>query len=139
MRSYPIWLDVTSCIYKSSKSYGVKRDGNTNIYVGTNANNSHHFGKIRLTHRDLGEGVRSYRLYVDDEVIRLDVLQWTFSSCDPALETPSVYLSRYCLLPSTAGSSISGLLSVSHSPVATRGFHWFRYVRSFGRVEHALL
>lgn len=70
MRSYPIWLDVTSCIYKSSKSYGVKQDGNINIYVGTGAKNSHHFGKIRLTHRNLGEGVRSYHLYLDDEIIK---------------------------------------------------------------------
>lgn len=70
MRSYPIWLDVTSCIYKSSKSYGIKNDGKTEIYVGTGAKNSHHFGTIRITHHDLGEKEKSFRLYLDDCLIK---------------------------------------------------------------------
>jgi len=77
MVSYPIWLNVTSCIYKSSKSYGVKNDGKTEIYVGTSAKNSHHFGTIRLTHRDLGNGIKSFRLYVDDNLIKEGVLKDT--------------------------------------------------------------
>ena len=70
MASYPIWLDVFSCIYKSSKSYGIRREGKTNIYVGTSLKNSHHFGEIVITHRDLGKEGKSFRLYLDGKVMR---------------------------------------------------------------------
>lgn len=75
MRSYPIWLKITSCIYKSSKSYGVKQDGLTKIYVGTSSQNSHFFGAIRITHRDLGEKGWSFRLYLDDQLIREGIVK----------------------------------------------------------------
>ena len=32
-RAYPIWNDVTACIYHGSKSYGVKNEGVVNIKV----------------------------------------------------------------------------------------------------------
>jgi len=38
--SYPIWNDVTACIYKSSKSYGARDAGEVSVYVGTSAKNS---------------------------------------------------------------------------------------------------
>jgi hypothetical protein len=68
-------MDITSCIYKGSKSYGVKTDGLTKIFVGTSASNSHHFADVKITHRDLGEGQRSFRLYVDGEVIKEGLVQ----------------------------------------------------------------
>ena len=34
-KMYPIWNDVQACIYKSSKSYGVRNEGVVNIKVGT--------------------------------------------------------------------------------------------------------
>ena len=47
MASYPIWNQVEACIYKSGKSYGVRKDGVVSVKVGTSAKNSHDF----LTHR----------------------------------------------------------------------------------------
>ena len=38
--SYPIWNEVSACHYKTSKSYGSKRTGAVNVYVGTSAKNS---------------------------------------------------------------------------------------------------
>ena len=32
-KMYPIWNDVQACIYKSSKSYGVRNEGIVNIKV----------------------------------------------------------------------------------------------------------
>lgn len=75
MKSYPIWMDITSCIYKSSKSYGVRNDGLTQIFVGSSAANSYHFADVKITHRDLGEGRRSFRLYVDGEVVKEGLVQ----------------------------------------------------------------
>ena len=34
MRQYPIWNQVTACIYQSNKSYGVKETGDVEIRVG---------------------------------------------------------------------------------------------------------
>ena len=70
MSSYPIWMDVTSCIYKSSKSYGVRNEGLTKVFVGSSAKNSHHFADVRITHRDMGDLGKSFRLYVDGEIIK---------------------------------------------------------------------
>ena len=70
MASYPIWMDISSCIYKSSKSYGIKREGKTNIYVGTSPKNSHHFGEIVITHRNFDKEGKSFRLYLDGKMIR---------------------------------------------------------------------
>lgn len=75
MKSYPIWMDITSCIYKNSKSYGIRQDGQTNVLVGTSARNSHAFATIRITHRDMGELGKSFRLYIDDEVIKEGIVR----------------------------------------------------------------
>ena len=40
MQSYPIWNSVTSCIYKSNKSYGARDTGEVEVRVGTSAKNS---------------------------------------------------------------------------------------------------
>ena len=42
-RSYPIWNSITACNYQSSKSYGTRETGDTNIYIGSSAKNSNHF------------------------------------------------------------------------------------------------
>ena len=70
MSSYPIWIEVLSCIYKSPKSYGVRRDGNQTVYVGTSRKNSHPFARIRLTHREYDDGTRSYWLKVDGHLLK---------------------------------------------------------------------
>lgn len=70
MASYPIWIDVLSCIYKSPKSYGIKREGNQTIYVGTSRRNSHPFAHIRLTHHKQENGDRTYHLYLDGTLVK---------------------------------------------------------------------
>jgi hypothetical protein len=68
--SYPIWNNVTACIYTASKSYGVKGDGEVEIVVGTSKSNSHHFVNHCTTHRKLDDGSREYRFYVDNICIK---------------------------------------------------------------------
>jgi hypothetical protein len=70
MRQYPIWNNVTACIYGSKKSYGVKEEGCVEVLVGTSKSNSHNFVNHRTTHRQLEDGSREYRFYVDDVCIK---------------------------------------------------------------------
>jgi len=74
-KSYPIWNKITACIYKSGKSYGVKRDGLTEILIGTSASNSHEFAKVRTTHRKNEDGTRTYHLYIDDKLYKKATLK----------------------------------------------------------------
>lgn len=74
MSSWPIWNDVTDCAYKSPKSYGVKETGGVIVKVGTSASNSHMFVNHTTTHRQLEDGSREYRFYLDGECVRRAVL-----------------------------------------------------------------
>ncbi len=51
MRQFPIWNDVTSCIYKGSKSFGAKDTSETEILVGSARNNSYTLAKQVVTRR----------------------------------------------------------------------------------------
>tara|TARA_R100000781_G_scaffold46999_1_gene31626 strand:- start:35 stop:304 length:270 start_codon:yes stop_codon:yes gene_type:complete len=73
-RSYPIWNKVTACIYGSSKSYGVKAEGQVDVVIGTSAKNSHDFVSHRTTHRLHDNGDREYRFYVDNVCIKRAIL-----------------------------------------------------------------
>ena len=75
MRSYPIWNDITACVYKGAKSYGVKNTGDVEVLIGTSASNSHTFLKHSTTHRQLDNGDREYRFYIDGEVIKRALLK----------------------------------------------------------------
>ncbi len=75
MAAYPIWNDVTACIYKSSKSYGVRDTGEVNVKIGTSSSNSHDFVSHSVTHRKFDNGDREYRFYVDGKVIKTAVLK----------------------------------------------------------------
>jgi len=75
MRQYPIWNIITACIYKSAKSYGVKDTGEVEVRVGTSSSNSHTFLKHTTTHRQLENGDREYRFYIDSECIRRAILK----------------------------------------------------------------
>ena len=70
MASYPIWNQVEACIYKSGKSYGVRKDGVVSVKVGTSEKNSHDFLTHRTTHRTLECGGREFRFYVDGTLIK---------------------------------------------------------------------
>tara|TARA_B100001057_G_scaffold90825_1_gene87120 strand:- start:1437 stop:1709 length:273 start_codon:yes stop_codon:yes gene_type:complete len=72
--SYPIWNDVTACIYQSSKSYGVKNDGIVDVRIGTSAKNSHGFLRHRTTRRTRENGDQEFRFYVDDKLIKRAVV-----------------------------------------------------------------
>ena len=74
MRQYPIWNNITACIYQSNKSYGVKETGEVEIRVGTSASNSHLFLRHSTTHRILENGDREYRFYIDGVCVRKAVL-----------------------------------------------------------------
>jgi len=69
-RSYPIWNNITSCAYKSGKSYGIKLHGEVEILIGTSASNSHLFLKTSTTHRQHENGDREYHFYIDNVLIR---------------------------------------------------------------------
>lgn len=75
MRSYPIWNEVTACIYGSSKSYGAKQTSAVTVKVGTSSRNSHEFVHHATTHRELPDGDREYRFYVDGVCIKRAVLR----------------------------------------------------------------
>ena len=74
MRAYPIWNEVEACIYKSNKSYGAKQTSNVNVKVGTSARNSHDFVSHRTTCRDLEDGTKEFRFYVDGKLIKRAVV-----------------------------------------------------------------
>ena len=75
MRQYPIWNIITACIYKSGKSYGVKDTGEVEVRIGTSSSNSHTFLKHTTTHRQLENGDREYRFYIDGKCIRRALLK----------------------------------------------------------------
>ena len=74
MKQYPIWNIIEACIYKSPKSYGVKKDGKVEVRVGTSSSNSHTFVEHVTTHRILEDCSREYRFYVDGKCIKKAVL-----------------------------------------------------------------
>ena len=73
-RSYPIWNQVDACIYQSSKSWGAKQTSCVHVKVGTSAMNSHDFVKHEVTHRQLENGDKEFRFYVDGKCIKRGVV-----------------------------------------------------------------
>lgn len=53
MSSYPIWLNVTNCNYKTTKSFGYKNTGIINYYVGTSGKNSNHLLESIVKKREI--------------------------------------------------------------------------------------
>ncbi len=49
---------LQACIYNSSKSYGVKKEGIVNIKVGTSKNYSYDFIQHRTTIREIDKHIR---------------------------------------------------------------------------------
>lgn len=66
---YPIWVDVTSCIYNSSKSYGIRDTGQQTIRVGSSSKNSIVLADICITKRFV-EDKWVFRYSVDNIVIK---------------------------------------------------------------------
>tara|TARA_B100001094_G_C17891160_1_gene651762 strand:- start:78 stop:410 length:333 start_codon:yes stop_codon:yes gene_type:complete len=74
MKSYPIWNQVTACIYKSGKSWGARKDALVSVFVGTSRRNSHAFVEHSTTHREHPNGVREYRFHVNGACIKRALL-----------------------------------------------------------------
>ena len=75
MRSYPIWNNVSACIYKSAKSWGAKQEAAVNVLVGTSAQNSHDFVSHKTTHRTHDDGTQEFRFYVDGVVVKRAIIE----------------------------------------------------------------
>ena len=74
MKQYPIWIDVTACTYRSSKSYGAKKVNEQKILVGSSSSNSHEMVEIvnykkSFNHEKYGP-VISFRCKVDEIIIK---------------------------------------------------------------------
>jgi hypothetical protein len=71
-RSYPIWVAVTSCIYKGGKSFGVKNHSTMNVKVGTSASDSYDFVKIELVHiQDSDDNKKkTFQLLIDNVLVK---------------------------------------------------------------------
>ena len=82
MRQYPIWNKITACIYKGGKSYGVRKNGEVEVLVGSSASNSHNFVSHSVTHRKLENGDRSFHFYVDGNCIKKGFLKKGSSSLE---------------------------------------------------------
>lgn len=72
--AYPIWIDVTSWGYKSSKSYGAKDDTKEIVNVGTSSKYSHKLCTRSVTRRfkDNYRGFKNvivFRVYHNDIII----------------------------------------------------------------------
>jgi hypothetical protein len=67
--NYPIWVDVTSCIYQGKKSYGIKETGEYKIKVGSSPQNSHLLADVIITKR-LIDGEWVFKYSVDGIIIK---------------------------------------------------------------------
>lgn len=74
MRQYPIWNEVTACIYKSNKSYGAVDTSETSVLVGSGRSNSHNLVKTITTKRfedhEVHGNICVFRFSVDGVVIK---------------------------------------------------------------------
>lgn len=68
MKQYPIWFNVTSCIYNSSKSFGAKDTSEIEVLVGSSSKNSNKLCDITTTKREKGI-YYIFKLSVDNNVI----------------------------------------------------------------------
>ena len=68
--SYPIWVDVQACLYKSSKSYGARDTNFESIKVGTSPRYSHDF-YTRATNRKVLQSTEDLQMlsYSEDTIM----------------------------------------------------------------------
>ena len=70
--NYPIWNNVTACIYKGCKSYGVKETGEVNVLIGSSKTNSFDFLTHKITCRESRHKLDclSFHFYFDNKIIK---------------------------------------------------------------------
>lgn len=88
MSSYPIWVDVTACIYNSGKSYGVKNTGEQRILVGSSGKNSHLLADVIITKRKEGEFI-IFRYSVDGVILKEMIFENKNGKAGKLLKTKS--------------------------------------------------
>lgn len=86
MRQYPIWNNVTACIYKGGKSWGAQKEAGVSVLVGTSSSNSHEFCNHRTTHRTFDCGTQEFRFFVDDKVVKRAIIRFKKRASDRKLE-----------------------------------------------------
>jgi len=69
-RSYNIWNEIDSCIYSTSKSYGIKEHSTIISNFGSSASHSKQLGKIEFNRKPLFENWFSYAILLDGKVIK---------------------------------------------------------------------
>jgi hypothetical protein len=85
MKSYPIWNQINSCIYKVPKSYGIKDHNTIKTFIGTSKINSWEFAQITFRHIRKGDD-RIYQIYLDQNLIKSALLQ---KGNDPIIKAQS--------------------------------------------------
>ena len=75
-RSYPIWVQTHNNAYSNNgaKSQGIRDTAQSNIFVGTSANNSYLFGDFEINHTDNGKE-KTYNFYVDGVLVKTATYQ----------------------------------------------------------------
>lgn len=73
-RQYPIWFDVVSCIYNSTKSFGARKTSTQTVYVGSSSKNSRRLARISVTNQ-YENGERVFRLSVDGVVLKTAIFK----------------------------------------------------------------
>lgn len=69
MRSYPIWNEINSCLYKGKQSFGVKDHSEIDMFVGRGASTSELMATIKQTKETKGNWL-IFRLGIDNKVIK---------------------------------------------------------------------
>lgn len=70
-QSYPIWNDVTACIYKSNRSWGARDVSNVTVNVGSSASNStvlcsHQTTRKKVFSKNLDQWFYVFKFYVNN-------------------------------------------------------------------------
>ena len=73
-RSKPIWVAVTSCKYKSNKSFGAFEDCKMQIKSGSSSSNSHDLGTIEVKKKMYEDHV-IFNLYLDGVLVKQNIHQ----------------------------------------------------------------
>ncbi len=95
MKQYPIWNDVSACIYKSSKSYGARDTSSAEVLVGSSQSNSHSLATHITTRREFVEykgylKVIVFKFSVDDVVINENIFKNVNGRAGELLKTNTV-------------------------------------------------
>lgn len=93
MRAYPIWHQVTACIYNSSKSWGAKDTGEIKIKVGSSADNSHDLVRV-ATKRVITDDQVIFKFYIDGIKIREAIFENDGGRAGKKLSERSIELTR---------------------------------------------